>query len=98
MKEKVEQFLAQFETADAFADYCRAQGIKRGPGVRSTSCPVAVAIQRLTGEPCWVATYELVGRHRTDDHFPITIDSPAPIQQFVRAFDDGHYPDLTWPA
>jgi hypothetical protein len=64
----------------------------------SAECAIARYLRAVVGTDASVADLSVSDRRvhvaRTDRHLPMTVRLPTPITRFIRAFDDGGYPDL----
>ena len=84
-------------TCGAVAQTLRDLGIKGVPTYPGM-CPIAryLAAQPV-GHPLHyigTSTYDTVIYFYPADPYGLIIEHPLPVQQFIRAFDDGDYPDL----
>ena len=73
-----------------------AQGC-RGRASSSEQCPVAVYLQRQTGEKA--RTYSIFASlHSEETGFEVLTPLPPAVEAFVQGFDTGRYPALEAPG
>jgi len=94
-REIVLTLLKAFDSPDEVADYCLERGFIFPMGqLHSSHCPIAQAVQAVTGDSDWVACERFVAHYVAGVNEYEQIVNPPVITQFIRAFDSGAYPLL----
>jgi hypothetical protein len=69
-----------------------------GTPSNSSECAIARYLRAIVGAEMAVADLAVSDRRvhiiRADRHMPMTVRLPAAVTKFIRAFDDGCYPEL----